>query len=252
MKFKNSLNRSYLVVLLIICAACVLSFNAYGQALTGDVNGSGVVDINDALLIARYSAGLQSNINTSVADVNCDGAINIIDAMQLARYSIGLIPATICITITTPPGPNYVPGEILVGFYDSVSLEQADALVHSYNLSWEQHFPTSVSVWLEVQDNPEEHIALLTASPIVAWAEVRGYSNGDPAKTYILAQINGTKAETESLINGIPGLKIVQYNSTSSWGVVNVPVGSESKWITTFASQAIVKYAQLNYIMTTF
>jgi hypothetical protein len=62
--------------------------------LTGDVNGSGTVDIVDALLVAQYYIGMiPQPFDPSVADVNCDGKIDIIDALRIAQYYIGMITA---------------------------------------------------------------------------------------------------------------------------------------------------------------
>jgi galactosylceramidase len=58
----------------------------------GDVNGSGTVDIVDALLVARYYVGLDpSGFDLLHADTNCDGAIDIIDALLIAQFYVGLI-----------------------------------------------------------------------------------------------------------------------------------------------------------------
>jgi hypothetical protein len=60
--------------------------------LKGDVNGSGKVDINDALMIARYAAGLNPpNFNVTLGDVTGDGLVNVVDALQIARYVAGII-----------------------------------------------------------------------------------------------------------------------------------------------------------------
>jgi len=61
--------------------------------LKGDVDGNGVVNIIDALMIAQYSVGLNlsTNFNVLAADVNGDIMINIIDALMVAQYSVGLI-----------------------------------------------------------------------------------------------------------------------------------------------------------------
>jgi hypothetical protein len=60
--------------------------------LKGDVNGSGVVDIVDGLLIAQYYVGLNpSNFNAALADVNCSNGIDIVDALLIAQKYVGLI-----------------------------------------------------------------------------------------------------------------------------------------------------------------
>ncbi len=64
-----------------------------GGKLTGDVNGSGTVDIVDALLVAQYYVGLApSGFDAAVADVNGDGLMDIVDALRIAQYYVGLIP----------------------------------------------------------------------------------------------------------------------------------------------------------------
>jgi lysophospholipase L1-like esterase len=61
-------------------------------ALKGDANGSGTVDIVDALLIAQYYVGLApSGFVSANADANCSGAIDIVDALLVAQYYVGLI-----------------------------------------------------------------------------------------------------------------------------------------------------------------
>ncbi len=58
----------------------------------GDVNGNGVVDIVDALLIAQYYVGLNpSGFVASNADTNCSGSIDIVDALLIAQLYVGLI-----------------------------------------------------------------------------------------------------------------------------------------------------------------
>lgn len=58
----------------------------------GDVNNDGIINIVDALMVARYVVGYTGEgINTGAADVNEDNIINIIDALIIAWYSVGLI-----------------------------------------------------------------------------------------------------------------------------------------------------------------
>jgi hypothetical protein len=71
------------------------AFEYYGDTpsgTTGDVNGSGGIDIIDALLVAQYYVGLNpATFNLVPADVDCDGDIDIVDALLIARYYVGLI-----------------------------------------------------------------------------------------------------------------------------------------------------------------
>jgi len=63
----------------------------------GDVNGDGIINIVDALLIAQFSVGqTPPNFNSLTADVNCSGAIDIIDALLIAQLSVGLITGFPC------------------------------------------------------------------------------------------------------------------------------------------------------------
>lgn len=65
--------------------------------IKGDVNGSGTVDIVDALLIAQYYVGLNpASFNPAVADVNCSSSIDIVDALLVAQYYVGLVSTFPC------------------------------------------------------------------------------------------------------------------------------------------------------------
>jgi hypothetical protein len=68
------------------------------EAKLGDVDYHGVVDITDALRIARASTGLEvaGDYYSALADVNCDGQVTIVDALVVARYAVQLIPAPSC------------------------------------------------------------------------------------------------------------------------------------------------------------
>jgi endo-1,4-beta-xylanase len=59
----------------------------------GDVNGDGIINITDALLVAKYCGGIPVPATFIVgnADVNQDGTISIVDALKIAQYVAGLI-----------------------------------------------------------------------------------------------------------------------------------------------------------------
>ncbi|MBN2440051.1 MAG: alpha-galactosidase [Spirochaetales bacterium] len=66
--------------------------NATPTGTLGDANGSGSIDIVDALVIAQHYVGLNpSNFISANADVNCDGSIDIVDALLISQYYVGLI-----------------------------------------------------------------------------------------------------------------------------------------------------------------
>jgi hypothetical protein len=66
----------------------------------GDVNNDSVVNIVDALAIARYLVNLPPPpaIDVTLADVDKNGTVSIMDAMHIARYSVGLVtPPEVCV-----------------------------------------------------------------------------------------------------------------------------------------------------------
>jgi DUF1680 family protein len=72
---------------------CGISINpGSNNGTIGDVNGSGTIDIVDALLIAQYYVGLNpAGFVVANADVNCTSTIDIVDALLVAQYYVGLI-----------------------------------------------------------------------------------------------------------------------------------------------------------------
>ena len=59
--------------------------------MLGDVDNNGIVNSRDAMLVSQYYAGIDVEINLSVADVDGNGYINSKDAMQIAQYYAGVI-----------------------------------------------------------------------------------------------------------------------------------------------------------------
>lgn len=59
-------------------------------ALPGDVDGSGSVTANDALLVLRAALGLIDGIDASVADVDGTGTVTANDALMILRCALGI------------------------------------------------------------------------------------------------------------------------------------------------------------------
>jgi hypothetical protein len=95
---------------ILLCAAIFVfagSLAGFTQTL-GDANGSGTIDIVDALLIAQYYVGITpTGFVAAAADVNCSGAIDIVDALRVAQYYVGLLTSLSC--GTAEPTPTLTP-----------------------------------------------------------------------------------------------------------------------------------------------
>ena len=63
------------------------------QNLQGDADGNGEVNYMDALLVLRYSVGLEelSKATIELCDVDKTGDLSYMDALLILRYSVGLI-----------------------------------------------------------------------------------------------------------------------------------------------------------------
>ena len=79
-----------------------------GPPACGDVNGDGMVNIGDTLLVAQYDVGLRicgqgPFTHPEVCDVNNDGSCNIGDALRMAQCDVGLVSCTFtCRSFTCP------------------------------------------------------------------------------------------------------------------------------------------------------
>ncbi len=57
--------------------------------IPGDANGDGAADILDALLVLKFDAGWDVEVNMANADVNADGSVDILDALVILQYDAG-------------------------------------------------------------------------------------------------------------------------------------------------------------------
>src|SRR5438445_4922788 len=72
----------------------------------GDMNGDGVVNIGDALIVAEFDVGVRQCsqlAHPEACDVNGDGACNIDDALRIAQCDVGLIGCTFTCGLFTCP-----------------------------------------------------------------------------------------------------------------------------------------------------
>lgn len=77
-------------------------FTAPTTVLRGDVNGDGVVNAADALLIQQALIGVQIPSTVTLfpaADANCDGRMEVLDALVVLRYAVGETVAGACVGV---------------------------------------------------------------------------------------------------------------------------------------------------------
>ncbi len=84
----------FILVLSISFVSAIPSYRGFLSTMVGDVNNDGILNYDDALDIARISAGVYSTPSNfcikRVADVTNDGRIDILDALVGYRMSLGL------------------------------------------------------------------------------------------------------------------------------------------------------------------
>jgi len=90
---------------LVVAAQAVLAATV-AAAPCGDVNGDGVVNVGDALVVAQFDVGIRpcSRLtHLEACDVNGDGACNIGDALRIAQCDVALMScAFTCGPFTCP------------------------------------------------------------------------------------------------------------------------------------------------------
>ena len=95
------MRKFFLILVGLLMLPVFLMSQTSSCSLTGDVNGSGAIDIVDALLIAQAYVGMNPvNYNTACADVNCGGSVDIVDALLIAQLYVGIIssfPNSTCV-----------------------------------------------------------------------------------------------------------------------------------------------------------
>lgn len=69
------------------------TYKIVGENVPGEINGDGIIDYSDAVLILQSDSGLTilDELQQKAADVNDDGIVNYSDAVQILRYDAGLI-----------------------------------------------------------------------------------------------------------------------------------------------------------------
>ncbi|MBN2444290.1 MAG: hypothetical protein JXJ04_23210 [Spirochaetales bacterium] len=125
------MKKIYLLLGVILLMPVFVIAQSSSCTLVGDTDGSGIIDIVDALTIAQAYVGLNpANYNADCGDVNCNNSVDITDALLIAQLYVGLISEFPC---QDTPAPTSIstpaPGEsifIACGSSSAVGDFQAD------------------------------------------------------------------------------------------------------------------------------
>lgn len=60
-----------------------------GGSVKGDVDGNGLVNLSDAVMLMKYIANWDIDCSDEVCDVNCDGSVNLTDVVLLLKFLAG-------------------------------------------------------------------------------------------------------------------------------------------------------------------
>jgi lysophospholipase L1-like esterase len=119
------MKRFCILIVGLLLLPILLTAQASSCSLMGDVNGSGSVDIVDALVVAQAYVGLNpANYNAECADANCSGSVDIVDALLIAQYYVGLISSFPCQATPAPTPSGSI--SIACGSSSAVGSFQAD------------------------------------------------------------------------------------------------------------------------------
>jgi hypothetical protein len=89
--------RSILIAFIILVSMVLFASTAISAPdyVAGDVNGDGVIDVRDVVLVQKHILGLQfpplTQVQLLAADVNGDGDINVSDAVTIMQITLGII-----------------------------------------------------------------------------------------------------------------------------------------------------------------
>ena len=84
------MKRIVIAILIALCAMSTLMvlrpIHSAKAIVSGDINGDGVVDINDAILASHAFGSATGDLTYNpAADLNSDGFVNILDMLILAK-----------------------------------------------------------------------------------------------------------------------------------------------------------------------
>jgi hypothetical protein len=158
-----------------------------------------------------------------------------------------------CSDIGRPVNPrpelDYYPGYIRVEFADYVRksfvLSWLDSLgLIPYDVLADLQFTALVEV---DSGGTERAIAELRKDTAVTWANEYGWSGMDSSKEYVLAYFLGTVRApyAATLVQSIPGLKLLGVSNLRQEAIVIVEVGREASWIDVVKTFSFVTSAGL-------
>jgi len=145
--------------------------------------------------------------------------------------------------------PQYVPGEIAVGFVDSVSYNFVVNYFNSPNLSIIE-LGLGYNLWFKADSNDVQRYSnvFFNDTTLVSFNDFNFGLSGD---TVIISISFNGKSTLESELSKARAarLNIYQVNNNSKYALLKTIPGLEQYWIENLKHDLFIRYAELNYIM---
>ena len=148
------------------------------------------------------------------------------------------------------PSGRYVPGDVVVGFVDTVNYSFIRSFISNMNLTQKPILAdTSFYFWIQVDSgHVDQQIKNLEKYTALRWAVEKHYDGGDPYTSYIYAGFRDT-LKIEDAMTFIRSIRGLSWKQTIRWSIfvlISVKPGQEIQWINRFKTYPFIRSAELN------
>lgn len=175
-----------------------------------------------------------------------------------AIVTVGIIIASImllsgCSDKAVNPSNDYVPGEVIIIWQDSVKYEFANSFIEQLKLETKRwDFDSTFAVWTLCDTGKEAvNLEILKGRKEVT----KIYNNGpiypdSPGKSIFIVHFDGSTStdSASKFINSVKGLSVQSISVRSRYTLIKVPSGQEKLWVNLFKHYLFIKTAEVNTI----
>lgn len=145
---------------------------------------------------------------------------------------------------------KFASGEIVVGFKESVSGQQALEILKNYNLPIKDIVFSRYTYFFRMpENNTQNYMRYLLNSKLFDVAETQLDSTDSPFDiVFAYAKLETLPEDVNRFIQGLEALSIQSMETHAISLSVKVNAGQEKSWIATLKKDPAIEYAELNYM----